>query len=66
MPNHSCGGAYCAENAICQWDHIERISYCHCPEDFIGDGLKSCKSKPPPCNIRNNCGLNAICMPNYR
>lgn len=63
VPTGFCGGAYCAENAVCQWDSVERISYCLCPEGFVGDGVQSCKSIPPPCNVRSNCGLNAQCVP---
>lgn len=66
VPTGSCGGAFCAENAICQWDNTERISYCFCPPGFVGDGLKTCKSVPPACNVRNICGLYASCTPNYR
>jgi nidogen (entactin) len=62
----SCGGAYCAENAVCQWDNRQKVSYCLCPGGFVGDGIKVCKSLPPPCNVRNNCGLYATCVPNYR
>lgn len=61
VPAGSCGGTYCAENAICQYDHKQQVSYCLCPKEFIGDGINSCKSVPPQCNVRNNCGLNAIC-----
>ncbi|XP_058453091.1 nidogen [Malaya genurostris] len=62
----SCGGAYCAENAICKWDQLQGIPYCHCPPEYIGDGVLQCKSVPPPCNVRNNCGLHATCGPNFR
>lgn len=62
----SCGGAYCADNAICKWDQYQQVPYCHCPEGHIGDGIQQCKSIPPPCNIRNNCGLHATCVPNFR
>ncbi|XP_063703047.1 nidogen [Culicoides brevitarsis] len=62
----SCDGAYCAENAICKWDPTEKVKYCHCPEGFVGDGIRTCKSIPPPCNVRNNCGLYASCVPNER
>ncbi|XP_055547444.1 nidogen [Wyeomyia smithii] len=62
----SCGGTYCAENAICKWDHQQGIPYCHCPEGYVGDGVMQCKSIPPPCNVRNNCGLHATCGPNFR
>lgn len=62
----SCGGVYCAENAICMLERRQNIQYCHCPEGFIGNGLHSCKSIPPPCNIRNNCGLHASCEPDYK
>uniref|UniRef100_A0A1Q3FIC5 Putative low-density lipoprotein receptor n=1 Tax=Culex tarsalis TaxID=7177 RepID=A0A1Q3FIC5_CULTA len=61
----SCGGTYCAENAICMLERRQNIQYCHCPEGFIGNGIHSCKSIPPPCNIRNNCGLHASCEPDY-
>uniref|UniRef100_A0A1B0GHS0 Putative nidogen n=1 Tax=Lutzomyia longipalpis TaxID=7200 RepID=A0A1B0GHS0_LUTLO len=66
VPIGSCGGAICAENAICRWDQGQMVSYCYCPPEFDGDGIHSCKSKPPPCNVRNNCGLYASCLPNYR
>lgn len=66
VPSGSCGGAYCAENAVCQWDNHQKVSYCFCPAGFVGDGVRTCKSVPPPCNVRNNCGLNAVCAPNYR
>lgn len=66
VPAGSCGGAYCAENAICQYDSVQQVSYCLCPKEFVGDGVQSCKSVPPPCNIRNNCGLDATCAPAYR
>ncbi|ETN61938.1 nidogen [Anopheles darlingi] len=62
----SCGGAYCAENAVCVIDEVQKIPYCHCPQGFIGDGVSQCKSIPPPCNVRNNCGLHATCSPSYR
>lgn len=62
----SCGGAYCADNAICKYDPHQNIPYCYCPEGFIGDGVHQCKSIPPPCNVRNNCGLHATCGPNFR
>lgn len=54
----------CAKNAVCLWDAEQNVQYCNCPEGFVGDGLISCKSVPPPCNVRNNCGLNAQCAPN--
>lgn len=63
MPIGFCGGAFCATNAVCLWDDRQQVSYCSCPEGFIGDGLQSCKSIPPKCNVRNNCGLNAQCLP---
>lgn len=66
VPAGSCGGAFCAENAICQFDTIQQVSYCLCPKDFVGDGVHSCKSVPPPCNVRNNCGLNAVCGPSHK
>ncbi|KAG4067397.1 hypothetical protein HA402_011951, partial [Bradysia odoriphaga] len=62
----SCGGAICAENAECQLDPLEQISYCSCPSGYEGDGIVSCKEITPPCNIRNNCGYYASCAPNYR
>uniref|UniRef100_A0A182NFC0 Nidogen n=1 Tax=Anopheles dirus TaxID=7168 RepID=A0A182NFC0_9DIPT len=62
----SCGGAYCAENAVCVIDPVQKIPYCHCPQGFIGDGVSQCRSIPPPCNVRNNCGLHATCAPSYR
>lgn len=62
----SCGGAYCAENAICSWEPIQKISYCLCPEGFEGDGVRQCKSIPPPCNVRNNCGLYGSCVPSQK
>lgn len=62
----SCGGAICAENAECQVDPLEQISYCHCPSGYEGDGIRSCNEITPPCNIRNNCGFYASCAPNYR
>lgn len=52
----------CAENAVCLT--ADDVQYCACPEGFVGDGLHSCRSIPPPCNVRNNCGLNAQCLPN--
>lgn len=64
MPAGFCGGTYCAKNAVCLWDNVQGIQYCSCPEGFVGDGLISCKSVPPPCNVKNNCGLNAQCIPN--
>ncbi|XP_059616809.1 nidogen [Phlebotomus argentipes] len=66
VPIGSCGGAICAENALCRWDHAQMVSYCFCPPEFEGDGIHTCKSKPPACNVRNNCGLYASCVPNYR
>lgn len=66
VPAGSCNGAFCAENAICLYDDRQKVNYCNCPEGFIGDGVSACKSVPPPCNIRNNCGLYASCSPNYR
>lgn len=66
VPAGSCNGAFCAENAICLFDDRQKVNYCYCPEGFIGDGVSACKSVPPPCNIRNNCGLYASCSPNYR
>lgn len=62
----SCGGAYCAENAECRYDERQKVSYCYCPPEFIGDGLLECKSVIPTCNIKNNCGLFASCLPDYR
>uniref|UniRef100_A0A182XKY2 Nidogen n=1 Tax=Anopheles quadriannulatus TaxID=34691 RepID=A0A182XKY2_ANOQN len=62
----SCGGAYCAENAVCVIDPVQKIPYCHCPQGFVGDGVSQCRSIPPPCNVRNNCGLHAACVPSYR
>lgn len=66
VPVGSCNGAYCAENAYCRYDERLRVNYCHCPEGYVGDGVSECKSVPPPCNVRNNCGLYASCSPNYR
>ena len=66
VPTGSCNGAYCAENAQCLYDDRMRVNYCHCPEGYVGDGVVECKSVPPPCNVRNNCGLYASCTPNYR
>lgn len=63
MPSGFCGGAYCATNAVCLWDDELRVSYCACPEGFSGDGVQSCRSIPPTCNVKNNCGLNAQCVP---
>lgn len=63
VPVGYCGGAFCAKNAVCLFDHLQNVQYCSCPEGFVGDGLESCKSVPPPCNIKNNCGLNAQCVP---
>lgn len=65
VPVGSCNGVFCAENAYCRFDNQRRINFCHCPEGFSGDGVNECKSTPPPCNIRNNCGLYATCTPNY-
>lgn len=62
----ACGGAYCAENARCELDHLEQISYCQCLEGYHGDGVRECVYVPPPCNVVNNCGLNAACAPDYR
>ncbi|XP_031633983.1 nidogen [Contarinia nasturtii] len=59
-----CGGTFCAKNAVCLLDNIQGVQYCSCPEGFVGDGLTSCKSVPPPCNRKNNCGLNAQCIQN--
>jgi nidogen (entactin) len=66
VPVGSCNGAYCAENAYCRFDDRMKVNYCYCPEGYVGDGVAECKSVPPPCNIRNNCGLYASCAPNYR
>ncbi|GAB0089199.1 Nidogen [Sergentomyia squamirostris] len=66
VPVGSCGGAICADNAVCRWDQHQMVSYCYCPPEYEGDGIHSCKSKPPACNVRNNCGLYASCLPNYR
>lgn len=66
VPTGSCNGAYCAENANCRFDERVKVNYCHCPEGFVGDGVSECKSIPPACNVRNNCGLYASCSPNYR
>lgn len=66
VPTGLCGGAICAENAVCKWDQEQQVSYCHCPPEFVGDGVKLCKSIPPPCNVRNNCGLYATCTLNFR
>lgn len=62
----TCGGVFCAENAVCQWDNIEKVQFCFCPEGFEGNGVTSCNAITPPCNVQNNCGVNAICTPNYR
>lgn len=66
VPAGTCGGVMCAENAVCKWDNQQGVNYCHCPEGHIGDGLTTCKSIPPQCNIRNNCGLYATCVQNFR
>lgn len=44
------------------WDAEQLVQYCSCPEGFVGDGVQSCKSIPPTCNVKNNCGLNAQCL----
>ncbi|XP_055600604.1 nidogen-like [Uranotaenia lowii] len=62
----SCGGVYCAENAICKFDRHQGVPYCYCPEGYVGNGVQQCKSIPPPCNVRNNCGLHATCGPKFR
>lgn len=66
VPMGSCGGTYCAINALCKWESIQKVSYCECMEGYTGDGVQICKSIPIPCNIRNDCGLHASCIPNYR
>ncbi|KAL7032364.1 hypothetical protein ACKWTF_007298 [Chironomus riparius] len=66
VPAGSCNGAYCAENAYCRFDDRARVHFCYCPDGFVGDGVTECKSVPPTCNVRNNCGLYASCVPNYR
>jgi hypothetical protein len=65
VPVGSCNGVYCAENAYCRFDSQRKINFCYCPDGYSGDGVNECKSTPPPCNIRNNCGLYASCVPNY-
>lgn len=62
----ACGGAYCAENGHCAWDAVEQIAYCECLAGYRGDGVRQCVYVPPPCNVVNNCGLNAACTPDYR
>lgn len=63
VPTGYCGGTFCAKNAVCLWDNVQSVQYCSCPDGFAGDGLTSCKSIPPPCNVKNNCGMNAQCVP---
>lgn len=63
VPSGFCGGTFCATNAVCLWDNEQHVSYCSCPEGFLGDGIISCKSIPPTCNVKNICGLNAQCLP---
>lgn len=58
-----CGAALCAKNAVCLWDDEQDVQYCACPDGYEGDGLRSCKLIPPPCNVKYNCGLNAACVP---
>lgn len=63
VPSGYCGGIFCAPNAVCLWDNVQNVQYCECSEGFVGEGWRSCKSVPPPCNVKNNCGLNAQCTP---
>lgn len=56
----------CGENAICKTDPYQGSQYCECMNGFSGDPLVHCKSAPPPCNLRNNCGLYATCTPSER
>lgn len=62
----TCGGAYCAENANCEWDANEQIQYCQCAHGYRGNGVRECVYVPPPCDVVNNCGLHAACAPDYR
>lgn len=62
----SCGGEYCGVNAVCAWDNTEGLLYCMCPSNYVGDALKQCDYVRPPCDVNNDCGLNAACAPNYR
>lgn len=62
VPTGFCGGAYCAQNAVCQWDNVEAVSFCLCPKGYVGDGIQQCTSLPPTCHVQNNCGLNAQCL----
>ncbi|XP_067632308.1 nidogen [Eurosta solidaginis] len=58
-----CGPVFCGANAICKWDSVQGVQYCDCYEGYEGDALEGCRSVPPPCNVRNNCGVYATCEP---
>ncbi|XP_037942070.1 nidogen-like [Teleopsis dalmanni] len=63
VPAGRCGSVFCGANAICKWDAVKSIQYCDCMEGYEGDALQGCKSIPIPCNVRNNCGVHATCVP---
>uniref|UniRef100_W8B8M3 Nidogen-1 n=1 Tax=Ceratitis capitata TaxID=7213 RepID=W8B8M3_CERCA len=63
VPAGRCGPVFCGANAICKWDSVQGVQYCDCIEGYAGDALESCRSIPPPCNVRNNCGVHATCEP---
>ncbi|XP_039956515.1 nidogen [Bactrocera tryoni] len=63
VPAGRCGPVFCGANAICKWDAQQGVQYCDCIEGYEGDALEGCRSIPPPCNVRNNCGVHATCEP---
>lgn len=62
VPNGRCGSVYCGTNAICRFD-VLGLQYCTCIDGYQGNPFDYCDSIPEPCNVRNNCGLNANCVP---
>lgn len=64
VPSGYCGGTFCAKNAVCLSDSVQSVQYCSCPENYVGDGLTNCTYVPPTCDVINNCGLDARCVPN--
>lgn len=58
-----CSGALCAEHASCLFDPTIEISYCHCDEGYEGEGISQCVPMGRTCDIANDCGPDALCMP---
>lgn len=63
VPSGRCGSVFCGSNAICRSDVQQAVQYCDCIDGYQGDALVGCVSIPIPCNVRNNCGIHANCVP---